>query len=101
VKYGLVALAMLMLVVDWLQTLYIARHPELFRETNVILGEHPSVRAVCAYFTLWQVVCIVAGALLFIPVSAAAYWASVALLILVIVVEIAVVVRNHHLGIHA
>ena len=35
---------------DWLQTRYIATHPERFSETNPILGEHPSVGTVNLFF---------------------------------------------------
>jgi hypothetical protein len=38
--------------VDWLQTRYIARHPEQWHETNPILGRHPDPVAVDAYFLL-------------------------------------------------
>ena len=38
------------LAVDWGQTRYIAKHPEKFYETNFILGEHPSVGRVDAYY---------------------------------------------------
>jgi hypothetical protein len=54
------------LVVDWLQTLFIARNPDRFSETNVILGRHPSAAHVSWYFAL----CIV---LVFLG-SALAYW---------------------------
>jgi hypothetical protein len=39
-----------LLIVDWGQTRYIAKHPELYQENNVILGKHPSVGRVNAYF---------------------------------------------------
>ncbi len=35
---------------DWGQTRVIASNPEEFRETNRVLGKHPSVRAVDTYF---------------------------------------------------
>ena len=35
---------------DWLQTLHIAKHPNEFYETNLILGLHPSVMEVNLYF---------------------------------------------------
>lgn len=38
-----------LLVVDWGQTRYIAKHPE-FHETNPLLGEHPSIGQVNNYF---------------------------------------------------
>ena len=49
-----VALALLAtpLFVDWLQTIQIAKHPERWFERNPILGTHPSVGRVCAWFAL-------------------------------------------------
>ena len=38
--------------IDWWQTLDIARNPDKWSETNPILGDHPSVGRVNAYFTL-------------------------------------------------
>ena len=37
-------------VVDWGQSLDIAKNPQLYTEGNHILGEHPSVKRVNAYF---------------------------------------------------
>lgn len=42
--------------VDWGQTRYIAEHPDEFHEMNPILGEHPSVGSVDAYFITTGVV---------------------------------------------
>jgi hypothetical protein len=39
-----------MLAADWGQTRDIAAHPERFKETNSVLGRHPSARRVDAYF---------------------------------------------------
>lgn len=36
-------------VADWLQTRQIAKNPDQWRETNYILGAHPSTNAVDAY----------------------------------------------------
>lgn len=36
--------------IDWGQTLHIAKNPQLFHETNLILGLHPSVAFVSIYF---------------------------------------------------
>lgn len=38
--------------VDWLQTREIAKSPGKYRETNPILGEHPSLEKVDAYFAV-------------------------------------------------
>lgn len=40
-------------VVDWGQTLDIARQPERFHERNPFLGKHPSVGEVNAYASVW------------------------------------------------
>lgn len=47
---ALFATSSALLVIDWGQTRYIAKHPNRFYEKNVLLGKHPSVRAVNAYF---------------------------------------------------
>jgi hypothetical protein len=38
------------IIVDWGQTRYIAKHPDQYDENNIILGKHPSVEKVNAYF---------------------------------------------------
>jgi len=38
------------MAVDWLQTRYIAEHPDKYYETNPILGKHPSKTEVDLYF---------------------------------------------------
>jgi len=43
-------MALTALTADWLQTRYIASHGNEYRETNFILGEHPSKGQVNAYF---------------------------------------------------
>ena len=37
-------------IVDYGQTLNIAKHPNTWKETNLILGEHPKEKAVNIYF---------------------------------------------------
>ena len=44
------AVSSVLLVADWAQTRQIARNAQSFRETNPILGEHPSMGRVNAYF---------------------------------------------------
>lgn len=39
-----------LLLVDYLQTRQIAKQPEIYHETNPVLGRHPSLGAVNAYF---------------------------------------------------
>jgi len=38
------------LFLDYLQTRQIAKHPNLYYETNKIIGRHPSLKAVNVYF---------------------------------------------------
>lgn len=40
----------LLLIADWKQTRFIARHPDEFYEKNPILGRHPSTKRVDLYF---------------------------------------------------
>lgn len=47
---ALLAASTTMLILDWGQTLYIAKNPVRFHELNPILGEHPSVGSVNTYF---------------------------------------------------
>jgi hypothetical protein len=37
-------------IMDWAQTRYIALHPEEYKETNIILGEDPSIEKIDIYF---------------------------------------------------
>lgn len=39
-----------LLAADWLQTRYIARHPDQFFEHNPLLGRHPSIGRVNTHF---------------------------------------------------
>ncbi len=40
-----------LMLLDWGQTRYAAKHPERFKEGNVFLGDHPSLGDVNRYFT--------------------------------------------------
>lgn len=90
--YALGATAIAGLVVDWGQTRYIAKHPDTHFEKNRILGEHPSVGRVDAYFAG-----TIAGTLAF------ANWLSPTnrkiLLGTVTAVELVVTNRNRSLGV--
>ena len=61
--YILAALALL-LVIDWRQTLTIARNPQRWYERNPILGEHPSAGRVHAWFALVSIATALAAYLL-------------------------------------
>ena len=47
---ALLATASITTYIDWRQTQYIAQHPREFSETKNILGDHPTVGMVNAYF---------------------------------------------------
>lgn len=85
-----------MLIVDWLQTLSIAREPDRFYEVNIVLGKHPSVARVSWYFAI----CI---ALLLIGFACAYLmdWERPAAAICLIfgLFELGVVVHNRRTGI--
>lgn len=48
-------------VVDWGQTRYIARHPDLFRELNPLLPEHPTLGDVNRHFLVSTAVMLAAA----------------------------------------
>ena len=100
---ALLILAEALLALDWRQTLTIARNPRTESEINRILGPHPSVAEVCRYF----LICMVGTALFFLlsllPILAPLFTylsvASIAVSILVAILEAVVTVRNRdHFG---
>lgn len=78
-------------VIDWGQTLEVARHPEKYHELNPILGRHPSVGRVNVYMGLSAVGHIVISYIL--PEKARSYWQYVS-----IGVSGACVVNNFNIG---
>ena len=44
-----------LIVVDYLQTRQIAKHPDQYHEVNLILGQHPSLGKVNNYFAIASV----------------------------------------------
>lgn len=87
---ALTAIAVLLLILDWRQTLQIARDPGR-RELNPILGPKPSVGRVNVYFAAWVGV-LIAGAFL-LP-----HIAALVLMLVVIAVETWTVSRNYRRG---
>jgi len=81
-----------LLVVDWLQTRFIADHPERFTESNLILGEHPSLRAVDIYFACCVAATMVLAWLL-------PYWWAIGAGVALAALEAFVTVRNYRHGI--
>lgn len=51
-SHFLLVTLLVLLVIDWRQTLSIARNPERWYERNPALGEHPSVARVHVWFAL-------------------------------------------------
>lgn len=51
-RHILLVAMLVLLVIDWRQTLVIARNPQRWYERNPALGEHPSVARVNAWFAL-------------------------------------------------
>lgn len=47
---ALFATSSVLLATDWAQTRYIAKHSDIYHENNVLLGKHPAVGTVNAYF---------------------------------------------------
>lgn len=82
----------LLLVIDWAQTRFIAKHPELFSEINIVLGKHPSIEAVNLYF----VFCIVGIVILGHGLSEMAAMVGGGMLI---ALEVFITVRNYKLGV--
>lgn len=80
--------------VDWLQTRNIARNPERYYETNAILGQHPSIGRVNAYFASMMLVHV--GIVTALPKEyrAAFQFTSIAY-------EVSYVAGNYKLGISA
>lgn len=53
-----------LMIIDWQQTREISKKPNEYRESNPILGEHPSRGEVNLYFaTMWIVKSVIAGRL--------------------------------------
>lgn len=44
-----------LIITDWGQTRYMAKHPDQFMENNRILGDHPTVSKVNTYFACYLV----------------------------------------------
>lgn len=92
----LAALALLATGIDWLQTIYIALHPAQFYERNPILGLHPTVRQVNAYFMVCFVLALAFSALCYYTDMRGLLLAAAMVLLLV---EVYWIVSNHQLGI--
>jgi hypothetical protein len=91
-----IAFAVGSLVVDWLQTLCIAREPDRFYEVNVLLGKHPSAARVSWYFG--------ACVLLLLVGAMSAYWygayrIGAVVCVLIAVFECGVTLHNRRVGV--
>ena len=87
-----ISTAVVTLLIDWAQTRYIAKNPERYFEINMILGKHPSVGAVNAYFSVCVVATCAAAYLLPNPWGAA--WCGA-----LAIFEVFVVARNYRFGV--
>lgn len=89
-------LALLAGAVDWLQTIYIALHPAQFYERNPILGLHPTVRQVNAYFLACLALAAAFGALCHYTNM---HGLMMAAAVLLLSIELYWIVNNYRLGI--
>lgn len=89
---ALIVILALLMVLDWLQTLTIARNPHLWWERNPFLGRHPSVHRVHTHFALTG-----AGLALLVWLLPEPF--AVPLLACMLVAEAICVINNHRLGI--
>jgi hypothetical protein len=64
-------------VIDWGQTLDIARQPDKYEETNIILGRHPSVGNVNLYMGGWVILHPIISYIL--PDKARPYWQMISI----------------------
>jgi hypothetical protein len=80
------------IVADWGQTRYIAKNPTQYREHNPVLGSHPSVGKVDAYFV--GALAVNNGIMIALPKKYRPYYAGV-----VTAVETHFVVSNNQIGI--
>jgi hypothetical protein len=81
-----------LLIVDWGQTRWIAKHPSQLYETNHFLGEHPSIARINNYFAasiLWH-----AAISTLLPPDWRKGWQYVW-----IGIELEYVRRNYHIGV--
>jgi hypothetical protein len=86
--------ALATIALDWGQTRTIARNPDKYRETNPILGPHPSLDRVNAFFAL-SMLATVGIAIALPPRDRKIFLGGVA------IVETAFVIHNHGIGIRA
>lgn len=86
-----IGLALLMLVLDWKQTLVIARNPDKWREINPILGDHPSPLRVHVWFSFC------AGCIVLFGVSSP-YWIATLGMLVVAACELGFVLHNYKMG---
>ena len=90
------ALLMVVLIIDLRQTLIIAANPAKWTELNPILGPHPSRGNVVVYFAV-VIGLVVAAYLFLVPMARPAD--ALVVTTLLTVVQSAVVVNNHRIGI--
>jgi len=89
-------ITVLLLMIDWYQTVVIARHPYKWSEINIILGKHPKVPHVNLYF----IISIIAFSLTTLTlVNNDLYSIAIVINAIVTTVEFICVVHNYKIGI--
>jgi len=78
-------------VIDWGQTLDIAKNPDKYHEHNIILGRHPSVGGVNRYMTALSLAHL--GISMALPSEYRAGWQWIT-----IIVTVGIIGHNHHVG---
>lgn len=89
---ALLIVTLVSLGIDWLQTLYIAKHPEEYEEISVFLGKHPTTKAATQYFAARAVFTAIIG------LATNELFAGVYLSI-VLIIELVCVIHNYENGI--
>ena len=90
--YSLAGGAATMMLIDWAQTRYSARHPDQYSERNPAIGEQPSTAKVDQYFALASL--LMAGATYVLPRRERRLFLGG-----VLVVETSAVVSNYRIGV--
>ncbi len=78
-------------LIDFSQTLQIARQPERYSEINPIMGKHPSTEKVCVYFVTYMIGSFAIS--YFLPEPYRTAWQSIN-----IVLQFPVIAHNFNVG---
>ena len=97
---------LIVLLIDWRQTLNIAHHKDIKETQNILIGEHPTNAIINVYFSSVLIAC--SAFILFIPNivgdlecvgfnGCGSNW-QLAFCVLILVFEIPTIINNHQLG---